>query len=101
MAFAALDSELTGPLFATAEMRALFSDRARLSAFLKVEAALAEAEARQGLVPTALASAIRKLSADDFDLAALGAKTADAGVPTIPLVKAAEAKLPEKLRGDF
>lgn len=101
MTFAALDSELTGPLFATADMRAVFSDRARLAAFLQVEAALAEAEARHGVVPAALAAAIRKLAADDFDLAALGAKTADAGVPTIPFVKAAEAKLPEKLRGSF
>ena len=101
MAFAALDSELTGPLFATAEMRAVFSDRARLGAFLEVEAALAEAEARQNIVPAALASAIRKLKADDFDIAAIGARTADAGVPTIPFVKAAEAMLPEKLRGGF
>lgn len=101
MAFAALDSELTGPLFATAAMRALFSDSARLDAFLKVEAALAEAEARHGLVAAALAPAIRKLKAGDFDASALGAKTADAGAPTIPFVKAAEAMLPEKLRGDF
>jgi 3-carboxy-cis,cis-muconate cycloisomerase len=101
MAFAALDSDLTGPLFATAEMRAVFSDRARIDAFLAVEAALAEAEARHGIVPATLAPAIRKLKADDFDLAGLGDKTADAGVPTIPFVKAAEAKLPEKLRGSF
>lgn len=101
MAFAALDSELTGPLFATAEMRAAFSDRARLGAFLEVEAALAEAEARHDIAPAALAAAIRKLKADDFDIAALGARTADAGVPTIPFVKAAEAMLPEKLRGSF
>ena len=101
MAFAALDSELTGPLFATAEMRVVFSDRARLAAFLQVEAALAEAEARHGLAPAALAPAIRKLKAGDFDIAALGARTADAGVPTIPFLKAAEAKLPEKLRVAF
>lgn len=101
MTFAALDSELTGPLFATAAMRAVFSDRARLTAFLEVEAALAEAESRHGLVPAGLAATIRKLSAEDFDLAALGAKTADAGVPTIPFVKATEARLPEQLRGAF
>lgn len=98
MTFSALDSELTGPLFATAEMRAAFSDRARLAAMLKAEAALATAEAASGLAPKALASAIRKIAADEFDLAALGTKTADAGVLTIPFVKAVEAKLPENLR---
>jgi 3-carboxy-cis,cis-muconate cycloisomerase len=101
MAFAALDSELTGPLFATDEMRAAFSDREKVAAYLKAEAALAEAEARHGLVPAALAAAIRKLTPDDFELAEIGAKTADAGAPTIPFIKAAEAKLPEKLRGSF
>ena len=101
MPFAALDSALTGPLFATTEMHAVFSDRARLAAFIEAEAALAEAEARHGLVPSALAATIRKLNVDDFDIAAIGARTADAGVPTIPFVKAAEAMLPEKLRGSF
>ena len=101
MTFSALDSALTGPLFASAEMRAVFSDAARVAAMLKVEAALAEAEARQGLVPSALAVAIRKVRVDALDLAALGEKTADAGVPNIPFVKAVEAKLPEKLRGAF
>ena len=43
MSFSALDSALTGPLFATAEMRAVFSDRARIGAMLRVEAALARA----------------------------------------------------------
>ena len=101
MTFSALDSELTGPLFATAAMRTVFSDRSRIAAMLKVEVALAEAEAAKGLVPKALAPAIARIKADDLNLAALGAKTADAGVPTIPFVKAVEAKLPEKLRGAF
>jgi 3-carboxy-cis,cis-muconate cycloisomerase len=101
MTFSALDSELTGPLFATAEMRAAFSDRARIAAMLKVEAALAKAEASQGLAPRELAAAISKISADDLDIAALGAKAGQAGVLTIPFVKAVEAKLPEALRSHF
>jgi len=101
MSFSALDSQLTGPLFATAEMREVFSDEARIAAMLAVEAALAEAEARHGLVPAGLAPAIRCLGPADFDLEALGRATADAGVPTIPFIKAVEAKLPETLRGTF
>ena len=101
MTFSALDSELTGPLFATDAMRAVFSDRARIAAMLRVEAALARAEAAKGIVAKELAAAIAKIAPDDLDLAAIGAKTADAGVPAIPFVKAVEAKLPAKLRGDF
>ena len=51
MTFSALDSAITGPLFATAEMRSVFSDRSRLEAMLKMEAALARVQARVGLVP--------------------------------------------------
>ena len=88
MSFSALDSALTGPLFATAEMRAVFSDRARLAAMLRVEAALARAEARFGLAPEGLAAAIEAIAPASLDLAKLGAETALAGVPVIPFVQA-------------
>jgi 3-carboxy-cis,cis-muconate cycloisomerase len=101
MTFSALDSALTGPLFATDAMRAVFSDSARIDAMLKVEVALARAEAAKGVVPKALAAALSRLTAADIDPGGLGAKTVDAGVPTIPFVKAVERKLPEKLRSDF
>jgi 3-carboxy-cis,cis-muconate cycloisomerase len=101
MTFSALDSELTGPLFATAEMRAVFADRARLAAMLRVEAALARAEARLGLAPDGLAAAIEAVSADDLDLPDLGATTAVAGVPTIPFLAAVRAKLPKALEPAF
>jgi 3-carboxy-cis,cis-muconate cycloisomerase len=45
------DSEIFGALWGAAEMRALFSDATRLQLMLAVEAALARAEARLGLVP--------------------------------------------------
>jgi 3-carboxy-cis,cis-muconate cycloisomerase len=99
--FSALDSELTGPLFATEEMRAVFSDRTRLSAMLLVEAALARAEARFGLAPEGLAPALQAIGPDDLDLSQLGAETALAGVPVIPFVKAVEAKLPRELAAAF
>ncbi len=99
MTFAALDSELLGPLFATAEMQACFTDRARIAAMLTAEAALARAEA--GLVPSGLAAAIEAIPAQAFDLAALGRQTAVAGVPTIPFLKAAQAQLPPELERSF
>jgi 3-carboxy-cis,cis-muconate cycloisomerase len=101
MTFSAVDSELTGPLFASEAMRAVFSDRRRVAAMLQVEAALARAEAKHRLVPRELAAAIDEISADDLDLAGLGRETAVAGVPVIPFVKAVQATLPKALEPHF
>lgn len=101
MTFSALDSELLGPLFATGAMRACFSDRAWLGAMLAAEAALARAESGLGLAPESLAEAIEAISPDDFDLAGLGRQIAVAGVPTIPFVKAVQARLPAELERAF
>jgi len=101
MTFSAVDSALLGPLFATVAMRDVFSDRARLAAMLTAEAALARAQARRGLVPDALAPAIEAISADSLDLAALGEQTALSGVPTIPFVRAVQARLPKDLGRAF
>ena len=98
MTFSALDSGLTGPLFASDAMRAVFSDRATLVAMLAAETALARAEAAESLVPKGLAPALARIKADDFDSAALGERTRDAGVVAIPFVKAIEALLPQNLR---
>src|SRR4029077_13713687 len=97
MTFAALDSELLGPLFASDAMRAVFSDRRRITAMLQVEAALARAEAKFRLVPKELATAIDGVAAGDRALAARGREIALAGVPAIPFVKAVQAKLPKDL----
>jgi 3-carboxy-cis,cis-muconate cycloisomerase len=101
MTFSALDSAITGPLFATGEMRAVFSDRARLTAMLRMEAALARVQARQGLAPLELADALDLFSPDLFDCDALGRETALAGVPVIPFVKAVQARLPKELERAF
>jgi 3-carboxy-cis,cis-muconate cycloisomerase len=101
MTFSALDSELFSDLFATAELRAVFSDRARLAAMLQAEAALARAEARFGLAPEGLAAAIEAIRPEDLDLEKLGERTALAGVPAIPFVKAVQAWLPQELEPFF
>ena len=101
MTFSPLDSALLGPLFTTDAMAACFSDEARLRAMLTVEMALARAEAALGLAPAELADAIEAIPAGSLDPAALGAKTALAGVPTIPFVKAVQAQLPADLERGF
>jgi 3-carboxy-cis,cis-muconate cycloisomerase len=100
MSFSALDSGLLGPLFATDEMRDCFSDAAVLRAMVEMEAALARAQARLGLVPAGLAAAIEAAGAE-LDIAALGRDTAHAGVPSIPFVKAVQARLPAELAAAF
>jgi 3-carboxy-cis,cis-muconate cycloisomerase len=101
MTFSALDSALLGPLFASEDMRAVFSDRARVGAMLRMEAALACAQSRFGLVPEALAPAIEAIGPDDLDMATIGDDTFLAGVPTIPFVKAVQQKLPKELEPSF
>jgi 3-carboxy-cis,cis-muconate cycloisomerase len=101
MTFSALDSALVGPLFASEDMRAVFSDRARLAAMLRMEAALARAQGRFGLVPEALADAIEAIGPDDLDVSWISEQTVLAGVPTIPFVKAVQQKLPKELEPFF
>jgi 3-carboxy-cis,cis-muconate cycloisomerase len=66
------------------------SDAAWFRALLDAEAALARAAARLGLVPTTAADAVTAASADPsrLDLATVVARSADAGNPVPPLVRA-------------
>lgn len=70
-------------------MRAVFADEARLQRMLDVEAALARAQARLGLIPAAAAKEISaKAEIARFDLAEIGRGTELVGYPIVPLVKA-------------
>lgn len=67
-------------------------DRAWLQAMLDVEAALARAEARAGLITAEEATAIAGVCrADGFDIASLGRAAAEVGNPVAPLVRALTA----------
>jgi 3-carboxy-cis,cis-muconate cycloisomerase len=68
-------------------MRRVFSDRGRLQGILDFEGALAQAQARAGVVPAAAAVAIAgQCRAELFDIVALSQATAIAGNPAIPIV---------------
>ena len=101
MTFAALDSAILGPLFATDAMRAVFSDTARIGCMIEAEAALARAQAENGLVPANLAPAIGAIQPETLDFAAIGARTVLAGVPSIPFVADMQKRLPEGLEPFF
>jgi 3-carboxy-cis,cis-muconate cycloisomerase len=72
---------------ASAEMLTAFGDAALLAACLRFEAALAGAQAEEGLIPRDAASRIRALCGDlPLDVPALAAEAAHAGTLAIPLV---------------
>jgi 3-carboxy-cis,cis-muconate cycloisomerase len=65
-----------------------FSPRAGIQAMLDVEAALAEAEATNGVIPREAASAIRDAAtADLYDIAAIQSEAEQAGNLAIPMVR--------------
>jgi 3-carboxy-cis,cis-muconate cycloisomerase len=76
------------------------SDRAWLQAMLDVEAALARAQARAGLLPAGHADAIgRACDAGRFDAAEIGAEATKTGNPAVPLVKALTAAVEGEAAG--
>lgn len=87
MPVTAIDSTILHALFATEPMRRVFSDENRVQKYLDVEAALARAEARLGVIPQAAADEIgRHCRAEKFDFAALAKDTAAIGAPVQPVV---------------
>jgi len=94
---AARSQRLLDPLFTTEKMRGIFSDHGRLQGMLDFEAALARAEARAGILPSAVASAIAsQCRADAFDLEAIANAAALAGNPAIPLVRELTSRVAAK-----
>ena len=82
------ESEIWGSLYGTREMREIFSDHAQLQCMLDVEAALARAQAKLGLVPAHVAAAITAAArVENVELARIAASTRTVGYPVVSLVK--------------
>ena len=95
MAASPFDSALLGPLLGDAEAAAAFSDATEIAAMVRVESALARAEAACGVIPAEAGAAIDAGLRDVApDAAALGPGTAAAGVPVPALVAALRKALP-------
>src|SRR5438445_11688624 len=81
------DSLLFRDAFGTARMRAVFSDIALLTRYTEAQIALAQAQARCGVIPPEAADEIARrcnVAALDFDL--LRSETDIVGYPILPLV---------------
>lgn len=82
------DGAVLGALYGTDAMRAAMGEHAFLQRMLDVEAALARAQARLGIIPAEAAPAITAAAdAKCLDLAAMAAATRNTGYPVVGLVK--------------
>ena len=82
------ESEIWGSLYGTPEMREIFSDHAQLQCLLDVEAALARAQAKLGLVPAHVAATITAAArVENVRLDRIAASTRTVGYPVVSLVK--------------
>ena len=82
------DSQIFGALYGTDEIRALFSDRAHLELMLDIEAALARAQSKLGLVPAHVADAIAHAAhVENLRLDYIAESTRRVGYPVVALVR--------------
>src|SRR5262245_7100931 len=82
------ESEIWGSLYGTNEMREIFSDHAQLQCMLDVEAALARAQAKLGLVPSLVAETITSAAkVENIRLERIAESTRTVGYPVVSVVK--------------
>src|SRR6516162_6622172 len=93
MPMGVLDSAIFADMFGTPAMRAVFGDEAFLTRCIEVEAALARAQSRLGIIPAEAAAAITHIASslaagrEALDLARLKNETETVGYPILPLVR--------------
>ncbi|HVH82087.1 MAG TPA: lyase family protein, partial [Stellaceae bacterium] len=93
MTIGMLQSTLFADIFGTEKMRDVFGELAFLNNCVAVEAALARAQTRLGIVPKEAAEAISRAAAavlggrEPLDLARLKRETENVGFPILPLVR--------------
>ncbi|MGH3158874.1 MAG: lyase family protein [Streptosporangiaceae bacterium] len=89
------DSGLYGHLWGTDETRAIFGERARLQGWLDVIAALARAQAAEGVIPAGAARLIGEhAKVDRIDLDFAAGQTRATSHSTLGLIRALQAALP-------
>jgi len=83
-----IDSYYYRDMFGTAEMREVFSDEARLQAWIDTEIALAKAQAQLGIIPQGVNTAIEKAGKiESLNIEEMKADFDRVGFPILPFVK--------------
>jgi len=87
MSSTVFDSAIFRDLFGTPAMRSIFADEALVQRYIEVEVALAQAQARTGVIPQAAASEIAaKADTKPFDIGKLKTETDVVGYPIVGIV---------------
>jgi adenylosuccinate lyase len=90
------DSEMYAHLWGTPAVRAVFDERGRLQGWLDVLAALARAQAAEGVIPGPAADVIAtRARVDLLDLSLVATETRASGHSTLGLIRALRQVLPE------
>ncbi len=88
MTATALDSRIFQDIFSTPQMRQIFSDEARTSYYLEIEAALARVQGRLGIIPEKAAREIeRQCRIENIDFFRLKQQTERVGSPILGVVQ--------------
>ncbi|KAL6408499.1 3-carboxy-cis,cis-muconate cycloisomerase [Ilyonectria robusta] len=88
MASTAIDSVIFRDIFSSEAMRRVFTDEHRVQCYLDIEAALAQVQAKIGLIPPQAADEIAaKCTLDSIDMAKLKIQTELIGYPVLPVVQ--------------
>ncbi|MDQ1667003.1 MAG: hypothetical protein QOH75_3034 [Actinomycetota bacterium] len=92
------DSAMYGHLWGSPAVRAVFEERGRLQSWLEVLAALARAQAAEGIVPSEAAEQITRLARVELlDLEQVAEQTRATGHSTLGLIRALEQVLPAEV----
>lgn len=84
----ALDSLIFRDIFSTPEMRQVFSDEQRTAYYLEIEAALARAQGKLGIIPeNAMHEIVSKCRIENIDLNRLKQQTERIGYPILGVVQ--------------
>ena len=90
------DSQMYGHLWGTPDVRAVFEEHARLQGWLEVLAALARAQAAEGVIPASAAEVITAHAKSELlDLSIVAAETRASGHSTLGVIRAWRRVLPE------
>jgi adenylosuccinate lyase len=88
-----IDSRVLGSLFASPQVRDIFTDRSMIQSWLTSEVALARAQADLGLIPAGAAQTIAASAvADDWDLDRLAAEIERTAHPLMPVIRVLAAR---------
>ncbi|KAH8885970.1 adenylosuccinate lyase [Thozetella sp. PMI_491] len=98
MSISALDSRVFRNLFGTQEIRDIFTDEAYVQRMVEVEAALARAQSKVGIIPAETGKVITDaFSALSLDYELLGQQTDIVGYPVLPLVEQLVPQVPSDM----